>query len=955
MAQVGRSGVKPPPGPEPRWTDALVWTMLGGIFFAGFGSVFGSAGAFIGALMGVVLGLAYGGLRPALERIKRLADEVSQLKAALAAQPEPASKVEAPSRQSGTAPVPAAPDLTAAGSAARTAAAPPAAARLPAAKTTPPRPPAYQPAIVSPARKTNQLPSKAGATPARPEWMDTVTSWFQRGNPLARTGIMILFLGAAFLAKYAVDHDMFPLELRLILLAVGGIVLLGVGWRLRSSRRPYALLLQGGGVGVLYLTVFASLRLYQLIPSGPAFVLLVAISLAAAALAIAENALVLAVAGFAGGFAAPVLTSGAEAGAGSSMTLFTYYALVNLGVFAVAWFRAWRVLNLVGFVFTFVVTSAWRATSYTDADLVTIELFLLLFFVLYVAVSILFALRQPPDLKDYVSGTLVFGLPVVVFGLQTSLVRDLGFALAWSSLGLGIFYLVVAWTLFRTKNPNLRLLSEAFAALGVVFGTLAVPLAFDPQTVSAIWAVEGAGLLWLGVRQNRKLARAGGALLQLLAGISYWGIEERAGVVVLNARFLGALGLSVTGLLSAWWLHRARDRLADHERHWDSGFVLWAIAWWLYAGIADIARSVTGFRYGAVLSFMALTIVLWHLISRLLSWQFPDRIVGVLAALSLVVGLASAGLHPLGEGGAFGWPLFAIAYYWWLYRQDTAGQPQDWMHALGLWWMVLFVGFEASWQIGQRLEGVWYRLPWLLVPALALWAVGKRLPRWPVARRLETYQIRGAVPVLALGALMLVVLNLGDSGAAEGLPYVPLLNPLDVSVMLFGLAAAVWWLDLTPENRADPFSGFFRLPQPKSNGSEVLATPPPVTPSFLPPAIVAALAFLWLNSALIRALHHALGTPIDPLGIMESFPVQAAISILWGVLGFTAMILATRRGWRIVWLAGAALMGAVVVKLFVIDLAGSGSLARVVSFLSVGTLLLVTGYFSPLPPTEKAN
>jgi uncharacterized membrane protein len=364
---------------------------------------------------------------------------------------------------------------------------------------------------------------------------------------------------------------------------------------------------------------------------------------------------------------------------------------------------------------------------------------------------------------------------------------------------------------------------------------------------------------------------------------------------------------------------------------------------------------VTGLRYGAVLSFMALTIVLWHLVSRWSSWQFPDHIVGVLAALSLVVGLASAGMHPLGEGGAFGWPLLAIAYYWWLFRQDTASQPRDWMHALGLWWMVLFVGIEASWQIAQRLEGVWHRLPWLLVPALAVSAVGKHLPRWPVARHLETYQIRGAIPVLALGALMLVVLNLGDSGGAEGLPYLPLLNPLDVSVMLFGLAGAVWWLSLPPERRADLVAGFFRLPQPKSGGSGILSTGPRATASFLLPAIVAALAFLWLNSALIRALHHTLGTPIDPLGILESFPVQAAISILWGVLGFTAMIMATRRGWRIVWMAGAALMGAVVVKLFLIDLAGSGSLARIVSFLSVGTLLLVTGYFSPLPPTEKAN
>ena len=106
-------------------------------------------------------------------------------------------------------------------------------------------------------------------------------SWLKRGNPLARIGIVILFFGAAFLAKYAADNSMFPIELRFIGLALGAFALLIVGWRLRERRAVYAQLLQGGGIAGLYLTVFAATRLYQLLPFTLAFVLLAVIALAA--------------------------------------------------------------------------------------------------------------------------------------------------------------------------------------------------------------------------------------------------------------------------------------------------------------------------------------------------------------------------------------------------------------------------------------------------------------------------------------------------------------------------------------------------------------------------------------------------------------------------------------------------------------------------------------------------
>ncbi|MEM6934930.1 MAG: DUF2339 domain-containing protein, partial [Pseudomonadota bacterium] len=59
-----------------------------------------------------------------------------------------------------------------------------------------------------------------------------------------------------------------------------------------------------------------------------------------------------------------------------------------------------------------------------------------------------------------------------------------------------------------------------------------------------------------------------------------------------------------------------------------------------------------------------------------------------------------------------------------------------------------------------------------------------------------------------------------------------------------------------------------------------------------------------------------------------------------------------KMGKRWTWLIGTGLMALVVLKLFVVDLGNTGTVARIVSFLAVGGLLLVVGYLAPAPPRE---
>ena len=52
-------------------------------------------------------------------------------------------------------------------------------------------------------------------------------------------------------------------------------------------------------------------------------------------------------------------------------------------------------------------------------------------------------------------------------------------------------------------------------------------------------------------------------------------------------------------------------------------------------------------------------------------------------------------------------------------------------------------------------------------------------------------------------------------------------------------------------------------------------------------------------------------------------------------------------------MVGAVLLGVVVLKLFFVELADRGGLYRIVSFIVVGLLLLMVGYFAPVPPSRK--
>lgn len=912
------------------------------ILFAVLGLFLGGAlSNFAGAIAGAALGYAIGvhlGLR---RRIESLEEEVARLASTRRMLDEPAAAARRwqPAESAPVAPpAPAAPVASSASPAPRETAPRAEAPRpieLPPVKPIPAAAPGAPPGWGADRQAEPRIVHVFDEPPARDAAFPLfawVREYFSGGNLVVRSGIIVLFFGVAFLLKFAADRQMLPIELRLAGVALGGMALLVIGWRLRLAQRAYALALQGGGVGLLYFSVFAALRLYGLLPPTLAFALLVAVAALSAFLAIGQNSMALAALGATGGFLAPVLAS---TGQGNHVVLFTFYALLDAGIVAIAWFKAWRPLNVLAFVFTYGIGSAWGVLRYAPENFATTEPFVILFFAMFVAVAVLFALRRAPDLRDYVDGTLVFGTPVMTMLAQSALVRDRPYAMALSALALSGVYLALAAWAWRLGRERLRMLAAAFLALGVAFLTLAVPLALDGHWTAATWALEGAAILWIGLKQERKLAIASGILLQLGAAVSYVSRYDVDPVQLplANSGFLGALFIAIAGLASA---HVLRSHSLDAKWRGELRLpVYWALLWWFVAGVGEIDRSLPAAMFWhAVLGFSTLTALGCAALSRWQDWRdFLLPTVLLLPAM-LVSGLAVYDQgHFLWGAGYLAWPAALAVWVWLLRFRERAGAApfESALHVASLWLVVILVSVELYWQVrSARLgAGSWRDVMRALPAILALHLVA-RGNAWPVRAWTSAYRGIGAAGLAMYLLAWALVMN-GDDAAASPLPYLPLINPVELAQVLALGAIAGWLLYL---HRARP------------------EWPTPQVMRFAWPALAFA-TFLLLTAMLLRGIHHYLGIDYGLAAFARSTVVQAALSIFWGVLALAAMVVGARRAQRIVWFTGAALLGVVLAKMFLVDLSRTATVARIVSFIGVGVLMLVIGRYSPVPPARR--
>ena len=881
------------------------------------------------------------------------------------------------------------------------------------------------------------------------------------GNLLLKTGIVVLFLGLAFLLRYASERIHIPIGLRYLSVAGGGLAAVVAGWKLQSRRREYGLILQGFGVAVMYLTSLAALKLHPLLPAPVVFAAMVVLVAAMAVMAVRQDAQIMAQAAVIGGMAAPILVSD---GSGNYLVLFSYLSLLNTGIAAIARFKAWRPLNLTGFVCTFCIALFWGLKSYTPGHFYTTEPFLIYHWLLYTLIACLFARRRlsegggdalPPladnaplgDIIGHIAKhgirvhildhTLLFGTMTAAFALQCGITAHLTHGSGWSAVLFATVYGAAALVL--RGSSGLAVLRQAFAACALLFATVAVPLFFNRGDTVSLWSLEAVLLYFFGLRGRLPHLRFAALSVYLSAAVCQLGGYSPAADTLLSGSWADTLFAAAGGgLLYACW-HKWR---CEGSAAWERGFQTASLAFAvLYAsllpmlllsedGKLSVAYSALALLWaacqyrkrqpvftaaallcGLTLIFFSINMsdgwpnktVGWLLQAVLLfaasfaagrpKWQNGNKTsVAALCAGSLLFTISLLPAHtgwqevlqPLEAYGTstvwllsavwllpfalacsrLNWrpPLFillffslltftgypgaaaysetplyaafclaaATAVHWYLLKvQPLEQSAADWLHGISL------LLFAAAWThfsgtVGALwLDGVWLQVVWLAVP-LAFWLL-LAVPKQPALfrRHPAAYLKFGGIMCALFAAGWLLWVNISAPHRPAPLPYLPLLNPLELaSVGLLWLG----WRGFERITASDGWSGTAKRQYA---------------------ALLNGLAFIVLSAGVMRLWHFFDGIRWRLDYLLASFGLQASLSVVWAVTAIVLMVGGNRNGRRSRWLTGATLMAVVVVKLFLVELGNSGGIARIVSFIAVGLLLLLVGWFAPVPPKEN--
>jgi len=432
-----------------------------------------------------------------------------------------------------------------------------------------------------------------------------VGTWFPR------LGALTLLLGVGFGFKYAVDRGWLGPGARVGLGVALGLAMLLIGETTkRRGWAGYAQAVTGGGVAVLYLTIWASFELYHMLPGLVAFGLLTGISAMAAVLALRHDSMALAVLATLGGFLNPIVvgrgTLDVEEG-------YAYTVALDIGVLALASVRRWRLLDKVAFA------GSWTLYGLSQASGSRGMIFATTIFVLFGSVPYLHSvarrrLAAPQDVVQMATNGAVYY--AVSFGNLASGQGALTLALCGIYLLQGLAVLVVA------RNDGLLRLGTFGPA--VTLFTMWIFLQADPTWLPALWAGEGLALTLIGYGVRSNATRLGGAaVLALSAAATLYSFEDFRPQHLLFSEGALVYVCEVMALYAAAYL---TSRLPGERSHAAIAGVaanLITLAWLSLEARAAIDMAVPAIRFVRVLAFSLSAI-----------WA-------VYAGLLLVVGIAS--------------------------------------------------------------------------------------------------------------------------------------------------------------------------------------------------------------------------------------------------------------------------------------------------------------------------
>ena len=381
---------------------------------------------------------------------------------------------------------------------------------------------------------------------------------------LNRVGIIAVLVGVSLFLKYAFEDEWVgPVGRVLIGLMAGIAAIVGSEWFRVRGYRVFSFSLKALGLGILYLSLWAAFQIYNLISWIVAFIAMVTVTASTAALALWQEAEILALFALVGGFATPLLL---YTGENRQLELFMYIALLNVATLVLAGSRPWRRLLVVSLLATLVLYFAWYAVFYRRSELALTLGFATVFFVIFAIAPLVESTYRRHGHDRSGAMLSVSSLNAVAYFLELYLMlgRVDKTATASCALVLGAIYIFLSAFLraksgAQTPTPLLYL----HLALSTVFVTLAIAIRLESQWVSLGWLVEAACLMTIGFWRRSSFVRWQ-ALVLVAATIAkvfaydIWRLER--GYRIASFCLLGLLLLVVSFVYQSDWLRLSPER-----------------------------------------------------------------------------------------------------------------------------------------------------------------------------------------------------------------------------------------------------------------------------------------------------------------------------------------------------------------------------------------------------------
>lgn len=316
-------------------------------------------------------------------------------------------------------------------------------------------------------------------------------------NLVSKLGVLITIIGVVIGAKYSIDNNLINPETRIILGYIMGIGLMGFGIKLKAKYENYSAVLVSGAIAIMYFITFAAYSFYDIFPQLVAFLLMLMFTIFTVIAAINYDKQVIAHIGLVGAYAVPFFLSN---GSGDMLTFFSYITIINIGILAIAYKKYWKRLYYAAFAQTWLIYLAWlifeaRISQHFGLAFAFATVFFILFYLTFLAYKV--AKKETFDKTTVViillNSFIFFSVGLYLLEEHTTWENYTGlFTLANALVHFAVGFFIKKQDLYDKK------LFYLIVGLVLVFITIAIPVQFDGNWVTLLWAGEAALLFWIG-------------------------------------------------------------------------------------------------------------------------------------------------------------------------------------------------------------------------------------------------------------------------------------------------------------------------------------------------------------------------------------------------------------------------------------------------------------------------